>query len=169
MRSPGENKGYVRLNLQGRERDGSVDPAEADELLDDDRGGALPTFRDPDGSAVGGGRSSRMAKLAGGRPFSPRLPDLVVIWGDASDRRGLASVSSPRYGDVTPQWSRERPLGQPHRRRLGGGRPRRSSGFASSEATPRITDIGATACALFGADPTGLSGESRSSRPRQTR
>ena len=52
---PAENQGYIRLNLRGRERDGIVDPADADALMDEIADG-LRTFTDLDGSP---GRASR--------------------------------------------------------------------------------------------------------------
>src|SRR5207253_9221285 len=45
---PSGDCGYLRLNLSGRERDGIVDPKDADQVLDHIASGLL-TFRDPDG------------------------------------------------------------------------------------------------------------------------
>jgi len=46
---PSDVVGYVRLNLRGRERDGVVEPAEAEGLRERIAEG-LATFADPDGS-----------------------------------------------------------------------------------------------------------------------
>jgi predicted AlkP superfamily phosphohydrolase/phosphomutase len=151
---PGENKGYVRLNLRGREREGVVDPAQADELLASIAEGLL-TFHDADGiPAIE--RMDRMSELSAGRPYHERLPDLVITWADRQASR-MRAVSSPRYGPV-------------ERSGVGSGRSghHRDDAWAvvvASGARPvdpgrqiRITDIGATACALAGADPSGLSG-----------
>ncbi len=151
---PGENKGYIRLNLKGREREGIVDAASADALTQSIVDGLL-TFRDPDGSATIV-RVARMSELANGHAYSDRLPDLVVFWGETA-AAGLQRVTSPQYGDV---W----------RNGVGSGRsgnhtddawailaPARATRRALDRA-PRITDIGATVCSLLDADTTGLSG-----------
>jgi predicted AlkP superfamily phosphohydrolase/phosphomutase len=151
---PGENKGYIRLNLKGREREGIVDPAEADEVMDTITKSML-TFRDVDGSpsvvSV-----ERMSDLAGDRTFAPALPDLVVSWGEAPPAH-LARVSSPVHGEVV-------------RHGVGSGRSGNHTDDAWAILLPgpsrvrdlcravRVTDIGATACALFAADMSGLSG-----------
>src|SRR5581483_11671108 len=151
---PGENKGYIRLNLRGRERDGIVDPAAADGLLDAIIQGLL-TFRDPDGSPVISA-VARTRDLAGGQPYADRLPDLVVFWGDGS-AANLDRVVSPRFGAV-------------RRRGIGSGRSGNHTDDAWAIVLPgrarlcalgrpaRVTDIGATACHLLGADMSGLSG-----------
>jgi predicted AlkP superfamily phosphohydrolase/phosphomutase len=153
---PGENKGYVRLNLRGREREGIVDPAAADELTDAIVQG-LMTFRDPDGSPSIT-KVERMRDLAGGRPYSERLPDLVVFWGDRPAAR-LDRVRSSQFGEV-------------QRRGIGSGRSGNHTDDAwaivvagrsrvcSLGRAARITDIGATACRLLEADQSGLSGTS---------
>jgi predicted AlkP superfamily phosphohydrolase/phosphomutase len=153
---PGENKGYVRLNLRGREREGIVDPDEADGLLAEIAEG-LQTFCDADG-APSIERIDRMTALAGGASYSERLPDLVVTW-PARATAGLARVSTPRYGTI-------------ERTSVGSGRSGNHaddawailapSGARATELgrAPRITDLAATACALLEADAGGLSGRS---------
>jgi predicted AlkP superfamily phosphohydrolase/phosphomutase len=157
----GENKGYIRLNLRGRERDGIVAATEASGLLDTIADG-LVGWSDPDGGASVT-EVIRMADLADGEPVSPMLPDLIVVWGEAP-AEAITHVTSQRYGTV---------------RRSGGGSGRAGNHVDDAWALvvpgaaqprklgrpPRITDIGATACALFGADLTGLSGESLLERP----
>jgi predicted AlkP superfamily phosphohydrolase/phosphomutase len=155
MAVPGENKGYIRLNLAGREREGIVQPSEGEELLETISTG-LATFCDPDGSAAIA-RVDLMSELAGELSYAERLPDLVVTWGDGSAAR-LQRVSSPRYGDV-------------ERRGVGSGRSGNHVDDAWTLLAPggarirelgraaTIKDVGATACSLLDADLTGLSGE----------
>jgi predicted AlkP superfamily phosphohydrolase/phosphomutase len=151
---PGENKGYVRVNLRGREREGIVDASEVDALLDEVADGLL-TFRDPDGKPSIS-RVVRTADAAGGGTAVDRLPDLVVHWGPAP-ASALTRVSSPDYGDVV-------------RHGVGSGRSGNHVDDAWALLLPgpsrvrdlgrlaRITDIGATVCGRLGADATGLSG-----------
>jgi predicted AlkP superfamily phosphohydrolase/phosphomutase len=155
MAVPGENKGYVRLNLRGRERDGIVEPAAADELLGSIAEG-LSTFEDPDGSPSIV-QVQRMSDLAGSSSYAERLPDLVVYWGERSPK-DVPYVSSLDFGRVA-------------RSGVGSGRSGNhvddawaivvpaSSRPRALERSLRVTDVGATACALLGADTTGLSGE----------
>jgi predicted AlkP superfamily phosphohydrolase/phosphomutase len=153
---PGENKGYVRVNLKGREREGIVDPTEVDELLDAIARGLL-TFRDPDGSPAIT-RVDRMSEIATGGSSVDALPDLVIHWGERP-ANGLTGVTSPVHGEIL-------------RHGVGSGRSGNHVDDAWAVLVPgasrvraigrqaRITDIGATACALLGADVTGLTGTS---------
>jgi predicted AlkP superfamily phosphohydrolase/phosphomutase len=152
---PSDGTGYVRLNLRGRERDGIVDPADADALMDEIAAG-LETFVDPDGSPAVVG-VERTAKLVGNAAQADRLPDLVVDWSDRPSA-ALAGVTSPVYGDLV---------------RRGGGTGRTGHHtpdawalIAPGRSTPRetsrpphIVDLAATACALAGADAGELPGE----------
>ena len=151
---PGENKGYIRVNLAGRERHGIVQPREVGELIDTIVRGLL-TFRDPDGSPTLAGVERMTAMTSDGAAVA-RLPDLVVHWGAYPAGR-LTHVTSPMHGDVP---------------RLGVGSGRSGNHVDDAWAVlapgsarvrdpgrpPRITDIGATACALLGADMTALTG-----------
>lgn len=153
---PGENKGYVRVNLKGREREGIVDPSDVDELLDGIARGLL-TFRDPDGSPAIT-RVDRMSEIARGGSAVDSLPDLVVHWGEAP-ANGLTGVASQVHGEIIRQG-------------VGSGRSGNHVDDAWAVLVPgasrvraigrpaRITDIGATACELLGADATGLTGTS---------
>ena len=153
---PGENKGYVRVNLAGRERDGIVPPGEMDELVETIIRGLL-TFRDPDGSPSIA-CVERMSQMATRGSCLSRLPDLVVHWGERPAVR-MKYVTSPMHGEVA-RWG------------VGSGRSGNHVDDAWAILVPgasrvrdigrpgRITDIGATACALLGGDATGLSGTS---------
>ena len=153
---PADNQGYVRLNLRGRERDGIVDPGEADELLARIAAG-LQTFRDPDGlPAVAG--IERVAEHHPGERCG-QLPDLVVRWSDRPATT-LAGVSSDTFGEVL-------------RSGAGSGRsgnhtpgdawavvaPGRCAAREPARP-PRLADVAATIAAACGADGAGLPGES---------
>jgi len=152
---PADNQGYVRLNLRGRERDGIVDPGEAEALMDEIASG-LRTFVRPDGEPAVED-VVRAAELYPGR-HADRLPDLVVRWTQHPSTR-LASVRSERFGEV---------------RREGAGSGRSGNHTpgdawavvvpgASQPAEPsraaRLVDVAATVCEVTGADRDGLPGE----------
>jgi hypothetical protein len=152
---PGETEGLVRINLRGRERAGIVDPADAPRLLDEIAEG-LASFRDPDGAPAVEAVERTTDRWPAGRSRD-RLPDLIVRWVERSSL-GIDRLVSARFGEVVREgvgtgwpgnhydqaWAlllpaRARPL-----------EPRRPA---------RLVDIAATACALTGADGSGLAGE----------
>jgi predicted AlkP superfamily phosphohydrolase/phosphomutase len=152
---PGDIDGLVRLNLRGRERDGVVDPNDAEAVMEEIATG-LSTFHDPDGSpsvaAV-----ERVQPRAGAR--AEQLPDLAVRWGDRPTAR-LTGVHSARFGDVV-------------RPGVGTGAPGnhvdqawvllvpgRTSRVRELDHPPQLVDIAATACRRLGAHEGGLRGES---------
>lgn len=145
---PSDEKGQIRLNLRGREREGIVDPAEAEALMTEIAEG-LMTFHDLDGGRTVTG-VDRSADLFPGRRRD-LLPDLIVRWAD-SPSTGLAGVRSERFGEA---------------RRRGGAGTGRNGGHtdrawalvlpgASSARTPagaaHVTDIAATVGAVLGLD-----------------
>jgi len=153
---PADNQGYVRLNLRGRERDGIVDAADADELCGRIATG-LMSFRDPGGEAIVEA-VVRSGELYPGER-SARLPDLVVRWR-ARPATALAEVRSDSLGVV---------------RRQGGGSGRSGnhtagdawalvvpggSSLREPSRAPRLVDVAATVCEVTGADSRGLPGES---------
>jgi predicted AlkP superfamily phosphohydrolase/phosphomutase len=153
---PSDENGQIRLNLRGRERDGIVDPSEADSLMEEIAEG-LTTFYDFDGGptikAV-----DRPRDLFPGRR-ADLLPDLVVRWSDKL-ATGVEGVRSERYGEVL--------------RRTSGGTGRNGAHTAEAFAlvvpsslrartpqrSPRVTDVAATVRAVFGVDGDVLEGES---------
>ncbi|MEM1333925.1 MAG: alkaline phosphatase family protein [Actinomycetota bacterium] len=153
---PAENQGYVRLNLQGRERDGIVPPDHADALLDEIASG-LMTFTDPDGEPAVHS-VERVAERFGGGERSDQLPDLVVRWTPTA-ANGVGSVRSERFGVV-------------ERQGVGSGR---SGNHTEGDAwalvipgasrpvepsrTPKLEDVAATVAAVGGLDTTDLAGE----------
>jgi predicted AlkP superfamily phosphohydrolase/phosphomutase len=152
---PNDDAGFVRLNLRGRERDGIVDPQDADELLDKIARG-LKTFRDPDGKPAVR-KVVRVSDLGMEGPAFTHLPDLVVQWNTRCVEP-TAGVNSPQFGDVPSNgW--------------GTGRTGCHTGdawalLAPSDSTPKhlsqsphIIDIAATVCTLLGADAGDLKGQ----------
>ena len=153
---PAENQGYIRLNLRGRERDGIVEPEDADDLMKEIAAGIL-TYTDLDGAPAV--RSvERVADLFGSGDRAHQLPDLIVRWVDTPATR-LAGVRSPRFGTV-------------HRHGVGSGRSGNhtegdawalvvpgSSRHATPSRRPRLEDVAATAAALSGGEVSGMAGE----------
>jgi len=154
---PADNQGYIRLNLRGRERDGIVDPAEADGLLRTIAQG-LQTFSDPDGAPAVARVDRVRDHHVGAR--ADQLPDLVVQWSERPATT-LAGVHSAAFGDVL-------------RRGTGSGRSgNHTPGDAwavvvpgAHEAAPppgrpaRLSDVATTVAAVCGVDRDGLAGES---------
>lgn len=152
---PAENQGYIRLNLRGRERDGIVDPADADALMDEIAAG-IESFRELDGSpAVKSVEKVRDVFGTGDRAH--QLPDLIVRWVDTPATR-LEGLHSERHGTV-------------RRHGVGSGRSGNhtegdawalvvpgSSTHASLGRRPRLEDVAATAAHLAGHDTTTMAG-----------
>jgi predicted AlkP superfamily phosphohydrolase/phosphomutase len=152
---PNDDHGYIRLNLQGRERDGVVDQKDVDLLLDRMANGLL-AFQNADGTpavqAV-----LRVSDLGFGGPCFGELPDLIVQW---SDQRvsPVAGVSSHEYGAVaSPGWGTGRT--GCHNGEAWALILPRTSKLKPLTKPPHIVDIAATICAVLGADPQGLSGQ----------
>jgi hypothetical protein len=152
---PGETHGFVRLNLRGRERDGIVEPGDADGLLDEIADG-LASFSDPDGQpAVAGTERPRERWPSGAH--ADDLPDLLVRWSDRPSVE-VRQVTSPRFGEV-------------RRPGVGTGWPGNhcdeawalvvpgAARLREPARPPRVVDIAATAAAAAGADRDGLAGE----------
>jgi predicted AlkP superfamily phosphohydrolase/phosphomutase len=149
---PGEHNGYVRLNVRGRERDGVVDPAEVDELLDRLAEG-LVTFRDADG---GEAIAAVERPEIGDGPGTARLPDLVVRWADRPSA-GVPALRSERFGEVRRHG--DPGLSGHHREEAWAVLVPAASRIRALDRRPRLVDVAATVCAVLGGDPTGLAGE----------
>jgi predicted AlkP superfamily phosphohydrolase/phosphomutase len=158
---PNDDAGFIRLNLCGRERDGTVDPRHADQLLDH-IGSGLQTFTNRDGTHVVK-RVIRVSDLGLDGTASERLPDLIIQWSDRLVQP-IEGVVSPRYGDVPSN---------------GWGTGRTGSHTDDAWAvllpsvlkparihpSPHIVDLAATVCNVLGADTRGLAGTPVWKRP----
>jgi predicted AlkP superfamily phosphohydrolase/phosphomutase len=152
---PSDHHGQVRLNIRGRERDGIVDPAAADELMELIVEGLL-SFRDADGSPSVSSVDRAASIVGADAPKLGLLPDLLVRWG-ATPSAGLEAVESPRFGRIERAGS-------------GSGRPGGHTADAWALLVPgrsrivpargdeAVIDVAATAAALLGGDMTGLAG-----------
>jgi predicted AlkP superfamily phosphohydrolase/phosphomutase len=152
---PSADCGYVRLNLSGRERDGIVDPEEADRLLEKIAFG-LRTFCDPDGKPAIKKIEFASNSLGLGTPFHP-FPDLIVHWSEHSPPRP-AGVSSPQFGEIVPSgWGSGR-TGE-HRDGAWALIVPGASKLKTPTKPPHILDIAPTVCAVLGVDTNGLTGQ----------
>src|SRR5262249_24979966 len=153
---PNDDAGYIRLNIRGRERDGIVDPQEADGLLDRIISG-LQTFRDADGAPVIR-KIHRTAELGYHGPCEDQLPELIVEWNDRVVTP-LARVSSPAFGAVSsPGWATGRT--GCHNGDAWALVVQDASKLRSPTRAPHIVDIVPTICSVLGVDHDGLSGQS---------
>jgi len=152
---PNDDAGYIRLNLRGRERDGIVEPAEADALLEKIATG-LETFHNTDSTPVVR-EVFRTSELGFHGPCADRLPDLVVHWSDQVIPP-LSKVSSPLFGGVSsPGWGTGRTgchTGDAWALIIPG-----LSKLRSPTKPPHIIDIASTVCAVLGVDAEGLAGQ----------
>jgi predicted AlkP superfamily phosphohydrolase/phosphomutase len=145
---PSDENGLIQLNLRGRERDGIVNPAEAESLVGEITEGLL-TFHELDGGRAVAGVDRATDVFEGRR--SGLLPDLIVRWPQTPST-GIEGVSSERFGDV---------------RRLAGGGTGRNGGHTGEawalvvpgvsklrepSRPARVVDIAATVYAAFGVD-----------------
>lgn len=154
---PSDGPGFVRVNLQGRERDGIVPAAAAQALLEEIQSG-LETFVDASGERVVAS-ITRPTELDGKGPNVHALPDLIVEWTN-KPVAGLRAVASPKFGDV-------------RRNGVGSGRSGNHPGATwatvipggSRRSVPRCDsatamDLAATICSVMGVDHTDLPGRS---------
>jgi predicted AlkP superfamily phosphohydrolase/phosphomutase len=152
---PSADCGYVRLNLKGRERDGIVDPVDADQLLTKIASG-LRTFCDSDGKPAIEKIEFASNSLDLETPFHP-FPDLIVHWSERLPARA-AGVGSPLFGEINPLgWGSGR-TGE-HRDGAWALIVPGSSKLKAPIKPPHILDIAPTVCAALGIDSEGLSGQ----------
>jgi predicted AlkP superfamily phosphohydrolase/phosphomutase len=150
---PSDALGYIRLNLRGRERDGTVAPSDADDVIDEIVTG-LSSFADPDGAPSI--TAVERVREVSPEPDGPALPDLLVRWSERPTMR-QDRVVSPTFGEIL-------------RRGTGTGRSGNHNPEAwavvlppsareSDHAGPSsVADLAATVCAAFGAETEQLSG-----------
>jgi predicted AlkP superfamily phosphohydrolase/phosphomutase len=151
---PGATDGLVRLNIRGREREGIVEPADAEALMEEIATG-LESFTDPDGAPA----VARVERVAGtfSGPRADGLPDLVVRWSERPSRE-LTFVSSERHGKVARRGAGAGWLGN-HMDDAWILLPPADVRLREPQRPPRLVDIAATACHLTGGDTSGLAGE----------
>lgn len=152
---PSDHHGQIRLNLRGRERDGIVDPSEADELCRRIADGLL-SFRDEDGSQCVSGVDRAESIVGPDAPQLRQLPDLLVRWGETPSTR-LQAVESPRFGRIERTGSGSGRSGGHTDDAFALLVPGRSR-LATRNGDERVVDLTATACALLGGDMSGLAG-----------
>jgi predicted AlkP superfamily phosphohydrolase/phosphomutase len=152
---PGETHGMVRLNIRGRERDGIVEPDQADALMDEISEG-LRSFRDPDGTPSVSALERIQEGVSGAR--RDQLPDLLVCWSDRPSA-GITGVSSPRFGAVVRDGSGTGWPGNHLDEAWAILVPGRHSRVTGSDRSNSVVDIAATACARLDTDTTGLRGK----------
>jgi predicted AlkP superfamily phosphohydrolase/phosphomutase len=151
---PSDVFGYIRLNLRGRERDGTVAPEDADALIEELVSG-LGSFTEPDGAPSIAAVERVPASSA--TTAGPGLPDLIVRWSERP-ATGLDRIVSPAFGEI-------------RRRGKGSGRSGNHNADAwalvvggaehqrDGSGPKRVVDLPASVCAAFGAPTEHLSGE----------
>ncbi|MDJ1008235.1 MAG: alkaline phosphatase family protein [Paracoccaceae bacterium] len=154
-------EGQIRINLQGRERGGVVQPGDEYEDLIEDLIEGLPTFVDADTGAPVIRAVIRTDTLWPEAAVRGDLPDLVVQWADRSPL-GLTALRSERYGAFANPWSTAVPDGRSGHHRPAGWAIASGPGRAvpaSGETTGAVQDLTATVYALLGLPtPAGLAG-----------
>ena len=158
---PNDDVGYVRLNLRGRERDGVVEPDQADQTLDRIIAG-LQTFQNEDGTRAIH-RIDRMSDLSLIGSSTHLLPDLLVHWNDRLVSP-LAGVRSSQFGRIASSgWGTGRTgchNGDSWALLVPG-----ASKIKTPAKTPHIIDMATTICEVLGVDSQGLAGQSLLERP----
>jgi predicted AlkP superfamily phosphohydrolase/phosphomutase len=157
---PCDVQGFVRLNLEGRERRGIVPRAEARALTEEIAEGLL-SFEDMGGETDGAPAVSRVetaVSRVGAGERGDELPDLLVHWS-RSPSAGIRGVRSPRFGDVPRHGAGIGRSGnhcpgnwmtlRPGRARLAPGIPERA----------RLEDVAATVCSALGVPHADLPGQ----------
>jgi len=158
---PNDDAGFIRLNLCGRERDGTVDPRHADQLLER-IGTGLKTFTNRDRTPVVK-RVIRVSDLGLDGTASDRLPDLIVQWNERFVEP-IEGVMSPLYGDVASNgWGTGR-TGS-HTDQAWALLIPSVLKAAPIHASPHIVDLAATVCHVLGAETGGLAGHPLWERP----
>jgi len=153
---PNDDAGYLRLNLRGRERDGIVEPKEAEPLLEEITKG-LMTFQNSDGSQAIR-KVWNISELGYPGPSHDELPDLVVQWNERVVKP-LMGVKSTQFGEIpSPGWGTGRTgchtgeawaLVIPERSRL-----------EATVVSPHIIDVATTICTVLDVEARHLRGRS---------
>jgi predicted AlkP superfamily phosphohydrolase/phosphomutase len=157
---PCDVQGFVRLNLAGRERRGTVPGADAHALSEEIAEGLL-SFEDMGGDTDGAPAVSRVETTVSRVGVGERvheLPDLLVEWS-LSPAAGVRGVHSRRFGGVPRRGVGIGRSGNhcpgnwmtllPGRGRLAPGLPERA----------RLEDVAATVCSALGVPHADLPGQ----------
>lgn len=151
---PSGDPGMVRINLQGREREGIVDPDDVPALTELITAG-LKTFRDADRTPVVK-KIELVSESLGIGTLAHPFPDMVVHWSDHLPDQAQG-VWSPDYGSIqSPGWGSGR-TGEHCDGAWALLVPGQSEQAALSH-TPHLVDIAATICAVLGVDQDRLAG-----------
>lgn len=154
-------QGYVRINLQGREREGIVPAGQPFAELCDRIAEGLLSFRDATTGEPLVESVERVDRILPDGPSVDRLPDLVVHWqGSPADAH--VSVESPRFGVVRRATPGRVPNGRSGNHRpegffiAAGGGIRATTG---PELRADILDLAPTVLSLLGEEvPPDLAG-----------
>jgi predicted AlkP superfamily phosphohydrolase/phosphomutase len=143
---PSDMTSYVRINLAGREPEGTVQPGAEYDRLCDELCAALGGVTDADTGRSAVERVVRLSDLIGG-PVEDSLPDICIVWQDGQLVRrfqlpGHGTVDAPR---TDPRTGQHRHLGF----MLGAGEGIEPT---SEEGRGNLLDIAPTAFALLGVD-----------------
>jgi predicted AlkP superfamily phosphohydrolase/phosphomutase len=105
---PMDYNGYIRLNLKGREKEGCVDPRDADRVIAD-LDAALRSFRDIESGRPVIRGTFKVDELV--PPDAPRrrfLPDLIVLWDPPHPLGSSSGLVSDSFGEI--RWPKGRKL-----------------------------------------------------------
>lgn len=155
-------QGYVRINLEGRERDGVVSGGRPYDALCDRITEGLLSFRDTITGEPVVASVERVDRVFGDGPGIDLLPDLIVRWPD-TPADAHVSVESPLYGVVRRSTPGRVPNG-----RSGNHRPE-GIFIAAGDRIPRtegpgiradVLDLAPTVLSMLGEDvPRELDGK----------
>ena len=149
-----DQQGYLRVNLQGRERSGTVPAgAERERLLARIAEG-LGSFRDADSGAPLVAAIGRTEDLFPDGCRRDLLPDLIVRWSDTPAARHRAIVSD-RFGSIAWPTPGRNPDGRAGNHRGTGFLIATGDGLpaAADQGAADIRDLAPTVCALLGVAP----------------
>ena len=156
----GDLEGYVQVNRKGRERDGIVEPAEGDALLEEIAAG-LGTFVDEDTGEPVVHSVGRASELYPPGKNHHCIPDLTVRWMETPAHRHRALVS-PRYGRIPWPTPGKNPDGRSGHHRSTGWLIATAPGVGAGGnlADASILDLAPTALALLEEPvPDGMRGK----------
>lgn len=156
---PCDNHGFVRFNLKGRERRGSV-PVEDSVSLGQEIVDGLASFEDMGGDTPGAPSVARVETLAervGPGARTDHLPDLFVHWSSGSSVR-VQGARSSRFGEVRRQGVGTGRTGNHCRGAWLTMVPGRTQVIPTLPQSARLEDVPATICSALGVPHDDLPG-----------